>query len=280
MLQSPLHGIAPHSTLNAVVTQHSEVAPGLIVLQVAPDNWQLPPFTPGQFAVLALPGAAKRCADAESEDEPADPDKLIKRAYSIASGSHVATHLEFYISLVRSGSLTPRLMALKIGDPIWLGPKITGAFTFDGVPDECHVAMFATGTGLAPYVSMMRTTLARAVGRRFVVIHGARHSWELGYAGEMYTLERLCPRFTYVPIVSRPQEEPVPWCGLVGHCQDVWKQRMLADLWHQEPTPTNTHLFLCGNPRMVVDMVRLLSEAGFREHTRKTPGQIHTEKYW
>ncbi len=266
--------------LNAIVLQNREVAPGLIVLRVAPDAWQFPSFVPGQYAVLALPGAARRCPDAEEEDAPVPPDRLIKRAYSIASSSRTSEYLEFYISLVRSGSLTPRLVALEIGDRIWVGAKFTGTFTFESVPDACQVAMLATGTGLAPYVSMMRSSLAHNSRRWFTVIHGARHSWELGYAAEMHSLQRLYPKFTYLPVVSRAREEPVPWQGLVGHCQDLWRRRVLDEIWNCRVTPDNTHVFLCGNPAMIEGMIELLETEGFREHTRKCPGQIHTEKYW
>jgi len=267
-------------SLNAVVTQRVEVAPGLIVLRVAPDNWQLPAFEPGQYAVLALPGSAPRCADADLEESPGDPNKLIKRAYSIASSSKANEYLEFYISLVRSGSLTPRLMVLKLGSRVWLGPKITGLFTLKAVPPDSNVIMIATGTGLAPYVSMMRTVLADESPRRFAVVHGARHSWELGYEAEMIALQRLHPRFDYVPLISRPEEEHVPWHGLVGHCQDVWKRDVISQLWGVRPMPEDTHIFLCGNPAMISDMFMLLDSYGFREHSRKSPGHVHAEKYW
>ena len=67
--------------------------------------------------------------------------------------------MEFYVALVTSGALTPRLFALNIGDRLWLGTKITGMFTFDQVPEDQNVVMIATGTGLAPYMSMLTTHL-------------------------------------------------------------------------------------------------------------------------
>lgn len=269
-----------HVEFNAVVTQRMEVAPGLMVMNVAPVGWELPDFEAGQYAVIGLPGSAPRCRDAEAEDTPAEPDKLIKRAYSIASRSQAKQYLEFYIALVRSGALTPRLTLLNPGDRLWLGRKITGMFTLDSVPPECHVIMFATGTGLAPYVSMMRSALAEQPARRFAVVHGARHSWELGYREEMITLHRFCREFEYIPIVSRPKEEPIPWGGLAGHCQDVWTRHVIDEVWGFSPIPETTHIFLCGNPAMIRDVIELLAADGFREHSRKSPGQIHTEKYW
>ena len=105
--------VTDSNTLNAIVTQRIEVAPGLMVLRVVPDGWHLPEFTPGQFAVLGLPPDAARCPGADIEDQTPRPDRLIRRAYSIASSSVAREYLEFYINLVRSGSLSPRLFALS-----------------------------------------------------------------------------------------------------------------------------------------------------------------------
>jgi ferredoxin--NADP+ reductase len=270
----------PKNTLNAVVSQRIEVAPGLIVLRVVPDGWPLPEFVPGQFAVLGLPPEARRCRASDGEDGAARPGRLIRRAYSIASSSRAREYLEFYIALVRSGSLTPRLFALEAGDRVWLGPKVTGTFTLDQAPADDHVVMVATGTGLAPYMSMLRTMLPRIGDRRFAVLLGARHSWDLGYHAELETMARLCPGFEYVPTVSRSNEEPVPWTGHSGYVTDLWRRDVLGDLWGARPTPRDTSVFLCGNPNMVDDMCALLAAEGFPLHSRAEPGKIFVEKYW
>jgi ferredoxin--NADP+ reductase len=265
---------------NAKVAQRIEVAPGLIILRVAPDGWKLPTFSAGQFGVIGLPGSAQRYAFCEPEETQPDPDKWIVRAYSIASSSHASEYLEFYIQLVSSGSLTPRLFQLERGSPLWLSPKISGLFTMAEVPEEAHIVLISTGTGLAPYMSMLRTHLVCGGDRRFGVLHGARNSWDLGYQSELSTLQHLCHNFTYLPSISRPQNEITPWKGEVGHVQDLWKRRRLHDLWKFHITPENTHIFLCGNPSMIEDTVQLLTAEGFREHSRKSPGQIHVERYW
>ena len=162
--------------LNAVVTQRVEVAPGLIILRVVPEGWPVPDFKPGQFAVLGLPGTAKRDAFSHPEPELADAEKLIKRAYSIASSSVAKVYMEFYIAMVASGILTPRLFALENGDRVWLSPKVTGMFTMDQVGTDRHIVLIGTGTGVAPYMSMLRTHLTAGGPRRFAVIQGARHS--------------------------------------------------------------------------------------------------------
>ncbi|HEX9593836.1 MAG TPA: ferredoxin--NADP reductase [bacterium] len=270
----------PAPELNAVVAQRIEVAPGLIVLRVVPDGWELPPFEPGQFAVLALPGSAPRYPMSDPEEVQRKPEVLIRRSYSIASSSVATEYLEFYITLVRSGALTPRLFALQTGDRLWMARKGSGLFTLDQVPADRDVALIATGTGLAPYMSMLRTYLTAGTERRFAVLHGARHSWDLGYRSELSTLRRICPSFTYLPIVSRPAEELVEWRGAQGHVQDLWDHGELAAAWGFRPTPETTHVFLCGNPAMIESMSEQLAVDGFREHSKKHPGEVHVERYW
>ena len=262
------------------MTQKIEVAPGLMVIRVVPDGWELPEFAAGQFAVLGLPPEADRSNLADLEDAPVKPGNLIRRAYSIASASKARKYLEFYITLVHSGALSPRLFNLQPGGRIWLGPKITGAFTLDLAPNDKGVILVATGTGLAPYMSMLRSELAASNRRRFAVILGARHSWDLGYHAELVTMEQLSPHFTSLPIISRPAEEPVPWTGRAGYVLDLWRSREFDNEWGERPTPENSRVFLCGNPAMIEDMVELLSSDGFTEHTRKTPGSIYMERYW
>ena len=195
----------PDPALNAVVTLKDELSPWLMILRVAPDGWGLPDFAPGQFAVIGLPGAASRCALSEPEELSAAPDKLIRRAYSIASSSLAREYMDFYVALVTTGALTPRLFNLKIGDRIWLGPKVTGLFTFEQVPVDANVVMIATGTGLAPYMSMLSTHLmcgGRAQSRR-----AARRSSLVGFGLPLATDDAATfVRQLYLPSDYQPSE--------------------------------------------------------------------------
>ncbi len=265
--------------LNAVVTQRFEVAPGLMVMRVAPEDRDLNSFKAGQFAVLGLPPGAQRCDLSDPEDKPAK-DKMIRRAYSIASASVERQYLEFYITLVRSGGLTPRLFALESGDRLWLGPKFTGTFTLDSAPVEKDVVLVATGTGLAPYMSMLRTVLHEEHDRRFVVALGSRHSWDLGYHAELVTMSRLSPHFSYLPVISRPCAEPVSWQGATGYVTNLFDDTTIEETLQHPVEPENTSVFLCGNPAMVDDMCEKLGNRGFKEHNRKVPGEIFVERYW
>ena len=265
---------------NAVVGQKVEVAPGLMILRVVPKGWTLSPFKAGQYTVLGLRGEAPRAEGTDPEDPPADPDKVIRRAYSIASSSVEQAYLEFYIALVRSGALTPRLFALKVGAGLYLSPRMVGLFTLDRVPPGHHLVLVATGTGLAPYMSMLRTHLADPDRGRTVVLHGARHSWDLGYRAELETMQRLSPRFAYIPIVSDPKEEIVPWSGFTGFIHTFWASETRDLAFGFTPRPEDTHVFLCGNPHMIEAMLAGLQNEGFEEGGAGKAGQIHREKYW
>ena len=96
--------------------------------------------------------------------------------------------------------------------------------------------MVATGTGLAPYMSMLRTGITANPSRRFAVLAGARHSWDLGYTAELTTLARVCPNFAYLPVVSRPKDEPTTWGGATGYVQSLWEGGALEKAFGKRPT--------------------------------------------
>ncbi|MCU0224797.1 MAG: ferredoxin--NADP reductase [Acidobacteria bacterium] len=265
---------------NAVVLHREDLSPVLTILRVAPRGWELPDFLPGQYGTIGLPPTAPRAPGCDPDPEPLPPDKLIKRAYSVASSSVAKEYLEFYVSLVTSGTLTPRLWTLQSGSPIWLSPRVIGTFTLREVPAGMNLVLIATGTGLAPYVSMLRTELDVRTGARFAVLHGARHSWDLGYRSELTTMQRLAKNLAYLPVISAPAAEPAPWSGHSGYVQHLWERGLVAEAWGVEPRPEDTHVFLCGNPRMIETMLPILAAQGFREHSKKSPGEVHTEKYW
>jgi ferredoxin--NADP+ reductase len=263
---------------NSIITQIVQVSPIMKIIRVKPDKWDLPEFTAGQFVALGLYDDVPRCAEATEEFKAPTPGKLIRRAYSIASSS-TQDFVEFYITLVHSGSLTPRLFTLNIGDRLYMAPKPTGMFTLDMVNAEKNVILIATGTGVAPYMSMLRSNALKR-NANLMVIQGASNSWDLGYSSELQLLSTMFDNFSYYPTITEPQKEPAGWGGDTRWIEDIWKDDVVAKTFGFDPTPENTHVFLCGNPNMIKSMTGLLEAEGFKKHKTKDPGQIHIEEFY
>ena len=300
---------------NATVVGRTEVAPGLVILRVAPDNLPFE-FRSGQYVVLGLKASEPRIDEAEGEaagspaggvvagaPEPgsvagtahsqaavavqataiataaADPDRMIRRAYSIASESKAEEFLEFYLTVVMSGELTPRLFNLKLRDRLYVGPKAVGVFTLNKAAPHKHILMIGTGTGLAPYMSMLRSELECNGPRQFVVVHGARFSWDLGYRTELTGLARHCRNFHYVPVITRPQEDAT-WRGRSGYLQNLIASGAIEEATGLALTPENFDIFLCGNPGMIETVISWAESRGFVRDRGHDIGTLHTEEYW
>jgi len=263
---------------NAVLIGRDEINAQLQILRVQPDN-PLFDFTPGQFVVLGLLGREARVAEADDEEPPAEPDKLIRRAYSLASSSVERHHGEFYVTLIASGALTPRLFALPYGGRLFLGPKASGLFTLDRVSPGKALILIATGTGLAPYMSMLRTMLVRDTQRPFVVLHGARYSWDLGYRGELESLARIRPNLTYIPSITRPHDDP-HFRGHTGRVQMLLEQGIIETLSGVPLDPARADVFLCGNPEMIRIVKEFLVPCGFTPDHGRHSGTLHVEEFW
>ncbi|MFH1263038.1 MAG: ferredoxin--NADP reductase [Pseudomonadota bacterium] len=272
----------PPQNYNATVLERTDLAPGLMILRVALDDPNFR-FAPGQYTVLGLKVKEPRLPEAEGEEltepEKADPERIIQRAYSIASSSRPGEYLEFYLTMVSSGTLTPRLFELKKNSRVYVGAKATGHFTLDRVPDGFHVLLVGTGTGLAPYMSMIRSNAISKQPRNYVVLHGARYSWDLGYRQELTSLAHKCGNFHYIPSISRPRDDH-SWAGAIGYLQDVLFSGIIEIETGIELTPKNFHVFLCGNPAMIEAAKTRLVEHGFTPDKGKTIGDLHTEEYW
>ena len=265
--------------LNGTLLSRHDINPELAVFRIGKEGG-LFDFEAGQYTVIGLPAGHPRCPECDPEENPPHPDKLIRRAYSIASSSQQGEFVELYITLVGSGELTPRLWMLKPGDPLWIAPKATGHFTLEDAPAEVNLLLISTGTGLAPFISMIRTEHACNIGRKFVVVHGARYSWDLGYRSMLESLQDQCGKsFAYLPMISRPQRD-VDWGGHVGRIQTVFTDGSLESLIQEPLEPNRYHAFLCGNPGMVVSVQEILEGFGYSLHSPRRPGTLHIEKYW
>ena len=255
---------------NAVVKNIKDITPEIKLFFVQFKDGHKFDFKAGQFAVLALPD------DANNLD-----GEWHRRAYSITSAPS-QDEVEFYIVLVKDGRLTPRLFNLKAGDEIFMGEKPAGLMNFNGVEEDSNILFISTGTGIAPFVSMLREHKDEIFNgkRQVALIHGARHTYELGFKGELEELEKKNPYFRYYPVVSRADQEiGMAWTGYTGHAQDLIKNGTVEKHLGVKIKPEDFHVFLCGNPRMVDETVELFTEKGFTRNTIKEKGNLYFDKH-
>ena len=245
---------------NATVTQNIKVHDSLFKLIVKLDSEAIASYLPGQYTTLGLP---------KPDDETGK--KFIKRAYSLCSSPDDRGELEFFISLVQEGELSPRLALLAAGDRVLCGPKITGHFTLKEIPAHNHLVLVATGTGLAPYIAMLRTQSTWENFSDISLVAGVRHEEDFAYTEEIEQLQQKHPGLKYFSIVSRPQGQ---WTGQTGRIQKLFLERIV------EVDASRSQVFLCGNPAMIEETQALLETFGLKEHTKKEAGNIHIEKYW
>ena len=139
--------------------------------------------------------------------------------------------------------------------------------------------LIATGTGLAPYMSMLRTMLVTDNSRPYVVLHGARYSWDLGYRAELESLARLRPNLTYIPSITRPDEDP-HFRGHTGRIQTLLEQGIVEALAGVPLDPARIEVFLCGNPEMIGVVKEMLAPRAFTAPRGKEQGTLHVEEYW
>jgi ferredoxin--NADP+ reductase len=126
---------------------------------------------------------------------------------------------------------------------------------------------------------MLRTMLMHETQRKFIVLHGARYGWDLGYRGELESLARLRPNFTYIPSITRPDQDP-HFHGRTGRIQALVEQGVLEAESGVALDPAQAEVFLCGNPEMVNLVKQLLEAKGFSAKKGEAPVTIHIEEYW
>ena len=228
---------------------------------IRPDDG-VPPFEPGQYFALGL------IVDGT----------LLQRPYSTSSAPGGNEGLEFLVRLVPDGAFTPRLWALRVGDRLRIGrPK--GLFKL--TPGDFRRHLFvATGTGLAPFVSMVDTLLLDRPDRpvadgsargRPIVVHGVSHVAELAFRDRFERLAAHRPVVSYVPIVSRPTHPAnVGWAGLTGRLET--QLDVVCDSHGVDPA--DSVAYLCGNPQMIAAAAGILAARGF------APEALVCEQYW
>ncbi len=212
-------------------------------------------FKPGQYATLGV----------------TDDEGLHERAYSIVSSPR-EKELEFFIELVPQGELTPRLYKLKKGDSMSIRRSAKGLFTLDRKSGHTHHLQVATVTGVAPFLSVLRTfILGEPVpeGIKILLLEAASRSWEFPYVAELDELARKLPFFQVVHSISRPWEDKT-WTGEKGRAEDLVRKYADAGGF----TADRTTAYLCGHPQMIENTKSILSRVGFEKTA------LHEEIYW
>jgi ferredoxin--NADP+ reductase len=198
--------------------------------------------------------------------------KLVQRPYSVASPPSRAADegYEFYVRRVQGGTFTPILWELPVGHGMrMIGPK--GKFMLLPEDDRTHV-FISSGTGNAPFISMMRQLLADGRPRPAIMLNGVSYARELGYRGllEGWQASGEYP-VTFVPTVSRPDDPAnAGWTGRTGRVEMILGP-VLDELGL---SAANSIAYICGNPDMIVSAEETLIARGF------PPEQVHKELYW
>ncbi|MEJ2447753.1 MAG: ferredoxin--NADP reductase [Anaerolineales bacterium] len=264
------------SKYNATVVGKILLRPDIMTLRVDTDEPR-EEFSAGQYTLLGLYGREERSPNSTPETDPSDPDKLIQRPYSIASSTSNLSQLEFYISQVKSGQLTPRLFNLEPGDRIYVSKRIVGVFKLADTPHHMDIVMIATGTGMAPYMSFLRSYLTERPESKMAVIQGAAKQWDLGYYSELTFLDTMFDNFIYIPTLT---EADTTWSGYELWIEEMLEKGLLKSEAGIEIDPEKTHFFLCGNPKMVENVSGWLYDRGYTKHSRREPGSLHIEEFY
>jgi len=211
-------------------------------------------FQAGQFVRIALNINGERVARAFSfVNPPSDPV------------------LEFYGVIVPEGPLSPQLATLKAGDALYVASNPAGFLVLREVPDAETLWLVATGTGLAPFLSILRTPTPWQRFRNVVLVHAVRYASELTYKE---VIRGTAAR--YVTFVSR---EAAPG-SLAGRIPAAIADGRLEQAVGLPLTPQSSHVMLCGNPQMLRDATAALTARGMRKHRRRAPGHITVESFW
>jgi ferredoxin--NADP+ reductase len=246
-----------HGWSEGHVAARHDWAPGLFTLSVAAD---VEPFEPGQFVNLALDLGGT----------------IERRSYSIASPP--GAPLEFLVAEVKPGVLTPSLGALEPGQKLLVERKPQGFFTLKWVPAARHLWLVATGTGLGPFLSILRSPDVYARFERVVLVHGARDRDHLAYREELRALRAA--RGGQLEVAWLVSREGTGEGVLAGRVTSALADGSLERAVGLTLSAADSHVMLCGNPAMIEEMTTLLGERGMKKHRVRAPGHITIEKYW
>lgn len=207
-------------------------------------------------------------------------DKPLLRAYSIASANY-EEHLEFLSIKVEEGPLTSRLQHIQVGDTIIVGKKPTGTLLIDYLLPGKRLYLLSTGTGLAPFLSIIRDPETYERFEQVILVHGVRQVDELAYHDLMtdhlpqheFLGEMVRQKLLYYPTVTR---EPYRNMGRVTDL--ITSGKLFADLSLPPLKREEDRVMICGSPGMLTDLKAMLEERGFVEGNTTTPGDFVIER--
>ncbi|NIZ00086.1 ferredoxin--NADP reductase [Thalassospira lucentensis] len=221
-------------------------------------------FINGQFAMIGL----------EVEGKP------LLRAYSMVSANY-DEELEFFSIKVPNGPLTSRLQHIKVGDKILVGRKPTGTLIHDNLLPGKNLWLLSTGTGLAPFMSVIRDYETYERYDKVILVHGCREVRELAYQEFIHSElphneffgEEVQKKLLYYPTVTREEFKHQ------GRITELMKSgKLYDDLGLPKPSLENDRFMLCGNPEMIADTRQMLIEWGGQEGNMNEPGHFVIEK--
>ena len=182
--------------------------------------------------------------------------------------------LEFYGIVVPEGPLSPLLNRLKKGDRLLIATNPAGFLVLREVPDADTLWLVSTGTGIAPFLSILRTPTPWQRFRNVVLVHAVRHARELAYRDLVREIAKDNP-LHYVTFVSRENAQG----SLAGRIPAAMRDGRLEEAAGVK-LDERAHVMLCGNPEMLRDAAAALAERGLRKHRRRAPGHITVESFW
>src|SRR6266850_2079489 len=232
--------------IEGTVVNQKRWTQNLFTLQVEAD---VAAFEAGQFAKLAL----------------AVEGEMVARPYSFVNAPKERPH-EFYYVTLPDGPLTQRLQKMEAGDAIYLAPRPAGFLVLSEIPDAENLWLISTGTGVGPFLSILKTEAPWQRFRNVVLVHAVRYGEELTYRD---SLSRLMgqhgEQMRVVSFVSR-EEKPGALHGRVPIAIEEGRLETAAGVTLSAKT---SQVMICGNPEMVTDTNEALTRRGMKKHRRR-----------
>jgi len=217
-------------------------------------------FKAGQFVIVGL----------DIEDE------IVYRPYSLISTPQDSL-LEIHFNEVLNGSLTSKLAKLKAGDAIHVANRTSGLLTIDQVPAVPNLWLFATGTGVGPFLSILKTAEPWQRFEKIVLCYSVKTLEGLAYRDDFEALQSQYPdQFCFVPFVTREHSDNTIHARITSFLESGELEKHVG----LQLAAESSHLMLCGNEKMLIQVTEYLESRGLRRHTRREPGHIATEKYY